>query len=441
MAKARNGAKTAAPRKGQSAATRKSRDPEIGPLELSWTLGELPSAQHKTGLAGLVLMVRWLQRQPARKGLCELTRVDADGAMLRIDRQGMRELFDETYAATAVEREESKPRKGRDKEDILPIRTVEREVKDERGRPKTKTYYVYPATEPKGAFLAELDESSVGGSGAWIKMWRSFVWGLLRAIPATRGPFEERASGFYTKDADDAFDEIAGGGEAPKDLPSTYFLGAQAQTAENVPFRDRTRFQFLLHFWPLAVGLYVPAIVDVENKREFCGYALAFPDLSDLSTWCDEMPQVLRERGSKLVGYLPAEAVVDLPAESALDLAGRLFKRISAKSGASRTSDLLLGIEVIHAEKEGNNVRVRSTARVEPTPAMTDEYDRLRVRFWDPLFRRRILENYLAGRPIHEGFARLFETQPYQRFFQRDGSYFKRDARIFFLEDDCEVNA
>jgi CRISPR-associated protein Cmx8 len=412
------------------------------PLELTWNLVELPSAQHKTGLAGLVLMVRWLERQPKRKGLCELVRLDADGASLRVDRVGLRELFDETYAATEVEREEGKVRKHpKTRADIPPLRTVDREVKDEHGNLKKKKMYVYPATEPKGAFLADLDDPSGGKSGHWIKMWRSFIWTLLRAIPATRSPYESRAAGRYSEDADEVFKELEGGGESSTDLPSTYFIGAQAVTAENVPFADRMRFRFLLHFWPFAVGLYVPAIVDNENKREFAGYSLAFPDLSNLSTWCDEIHAVFKARGSKTLAYLPADAVVDLPAESALDLAGRFYKRLAAKEGALASADLLLGVEVIHVEKEGNNVRIRSSARVEPTPAMTDEYQRLRKRYWDPVFRRQILANHIAARPLHCGFDRLFETRRYQRFFAREGSYFKRDARLFFTEDDKETKA
>lgn len=33
-------------------------------LELTYQLAELPSAQHRAGLAGLVLMVQYLHRQP-----------------------------------------------------------------------------------------------------------------------------------------------------------------------------------------------------------------------------------------------------------------------------------------------------------------------------------------------------------------------------------------
>jgi len=33
-------------------------------LMLDYQLAELPSSQHRVGLAGLVLIIRWLERQP-----------------------------------------------------------------------------------------------------------------------------------------------------------------------------------------------------------------------------------------------------------------------------------------------------------------------------------------------------------------------------------------
>ena len=69
-------------------------------LELNYQLAELPSSQHRAGLAGLVLMVDWLRHQPNNHGLCEIARLDARGATLKINQQGLEELFNEVYAAS-----------------------------------------------------------------------------------------------------------------------------------------------------------------------------------------------------------------------------------------------------------------------------------------------------------------------------------------------------
>src|ERR1041384_1114489 len=121
-------------------------------LELDYNLAELPSSQHRAGLAGLVLMVKWLERDKSRKGICELTRLDEHGATLQIDQTGLQELFNEIYAASKEEQEEPKLRKNKSDEIVPPIREGVRQETDKAGKIKEKKYYVYPVTIPRGAF-------------------------------------------------------------------------------------------------------------------------------------------------------------------------------------------------------------------------------------------------------------------------------------------------
>ena len=72
-------------------------------LTLEYNLAELPSSQHRAGLAGLVLMVRWLKKEPDNKGICEITQIDETSATLEIDQEGLQFLFDKVYAASAEE--------------------------------------------------------------------------------------------------------------------------------------------------------------------------------------------------------------------------------------------------------------------------------------------------------------------------------------------------
>src|SRR5439155_8527498 len=73
-------------------------------LRLDYDLAELPSAQHRAGLAGLVLMVQWLARLPGKKtGTCRLSRFHETGAIVELDQAGLRRLFDVVYAASADE--------------------------------------------------------------------------------------------------------------------------------------------------------------------------------------------------------------------------------------------------------------------------------------------------------------------------------------------------
>ena len=102
-------------------------------LELDYNLAELPSSQHRAGLAGLVLMVKWLGRDKSRRGICEPTRVDEHGATLRIDQTGLQELFNEIYAASKEEQERDAVLKNKKKEVIPPLREEKKTVTD----PKT----------------------------------------------------------------------------------------------------------------------------------------------------------------------------------------------------------------------------------------------------------------------------------------------------------------
>ena len=118
--------------------------PGIEVLELDYNLAELPSSQHRAGLAGLVLMVHWLKRQGTHKGICEIIRLDERGTTLRINQEGLVALFDEVYAASMEEVEEPKPRtKGKTKEVVPPIKEVMRDVV-KRGKDETQTFYIYP---------------------------------------------------------------------------------------------------------------------------------------------------------------------------------------------------------------------------------------------------------------------------------------------------------
>jgi CRISPR-associated protein Cmx8 len=412
-------------------------------LELDYNLAELPSSQHSAGLAGLVLMVRWLDRLKKSDskftGISSFTRVDEYGATLQIDQTGLRELFNETYGASKEEQGRDAVLKNKKKEIIQPLREEKKIITDPiTGKSKEKTVYIYPVVVPRGAFLHAYDPSAVDEKGVWIKLWRDMIWGILRGVPATRRPFEERSEGEFTEDADKVWQNLHRPADYTVELPSNYFIGAQASNAENVPFKDRARFQFLLHFWPFVAQVYVPARLVYDNKTkqtktEFVGYALAIPDVADLEDFCDELPSVLQNsRGVEMAGYRPRDSVIDLAAEGALDLMNKLNQRLAVVDGKQSVSDLLLGVDVVHLEKQGNNIRLWGTARIDPTQSMIDEYARVKGMFREALFRRQRLLNTLNEREWFSGFGSLLSTKDSE---QTIGSrFFRADTRKAFKD-------
>lgn len=416
-------------KRGQKAAA------DGAPMELRYTLAELPSSQHRAGLLGLALMVDWLQRQPAkdRKGVCEVVAIDELELRLRIDRQGLRDLFAQVYGATMEEQRVTKPYVDKRTKEIKEPLRIDEEVVSGEAKSKAVKYYVYPRPVPKGAFLVKWDEQAdEAGNGPWIKLWRDAVWSILRGVPATRVPFEERAEGPYTADADKAWAALADG-EAPMELASTHFLGAQANTAENVPFRDRVRHQFVLHFWPYAVQVYVPTVHDREGKEEDHGYAIAVPDVASLRTMFEELEPSLRGRDGKLARFRPRGCLLSLSLEGGLDLLARLQRRVKVReSQRASVVDLVHGVDVFHMTKEGNNVRVLGVGRVEPELGMMEQYWWVKEQLWDPAFRRQRLTNLITGRSWYDGFDRLMCTSPWQTTI--GGRYFGHDARKVFEE-------
>lgn len=403
-----------------------------GPIDVSWELAELPSSQHRAGLAGLVMMVDFLRRRPF-EGTCEVTRCDSLGATLRVDADGMQALFDDVYSAS--NEEQLVKQRWKDKRTNQPKpekREVEIDVDvvDKRGvrTVKKERRYVYDVVVPKGAFH---DLGAAPGTvDPWVKLLRDFTWSILRGVPATRAPYEARADREPISDGRTALDALAGSADEGVPLPSTYFLGAQAHTADLVPFSDRQRFQFLLHFWLYAARLYVPQTISVKGDREFVGYAVAVPDVADLDEFIRAYMAALHQRSPEVAGYRPRDAVIDVPAEAGVDLFARVCMPLAEAERRSTTHDLVLGVDVFHCEREGNNVRLRSVSRVKTDPRMAREYLRVRNAYWSARFRLRRIENVLSRRPWWDGFDGIIARAPHPQTI--GDTYFRRDAREAF---------
>ncbi len=417
-------------------AKKKSAD-EVDVLELDYQPAELPSSQHRAGLAGLVLMVQWLERQGTNKGICEITRLDEHGATLRIDKQGLEALFDEVYAASKEEAPRDKLRKKKKTKEVIPPvkEEIRKELDPRTGKEKEKKVYIYYDTLPKGEFLLDKDPTVSGNNGIWIKLWRDVIWTIFRKKPTTRTPYNKRSDGKYSKDAEEAWQTLLKPASHTEELASTYFVGARAKNAENVPFKDRARCQFLLHFLPYAIQIYVPQIVTNDGELRFDGYALAIPDVANIKWFCEELPNILNSRSEKRSLFRPRDSVIDLVAESALDVFRLLQERITVREGELTTSDLVLGVDVIHVDEMDEDVRIKGTFRVTPETQMIDEYARLRSNLWNPLFKRQRLLNLVNHRAWYAGFDSLLSRLPYKELFAEQAvgfKHFRHDVKQSF---------
>lgn len=415
-------------------------------LELNYQLAELPSAQHRAGLAGLVLMIRELHLKSwfeERENAVIEIEVDEYGAALKFNLEGLKALLDLTYQS--FEEERSTTTKIKNYERIEEI-----EVTNDKGKTKTEKRYYYSVVIPYGAFLAKWDTSSEDeDQGLWIKLWRDMLWNIIRGVPATRNPYNYRCDGkTYSKDAESLWKDL-NTPEKTTGQSGNYFLGAMASTAENVPTKDTIRYQFLLHFWVFVAQVYKPATLNKDGKREFSSYALVIPDVSNLADFCDEFQWVLQDRSPEKFGYLPREAIIDVPEEGALDLLRLIRERVSRKMGSQSLEDLILGAEVIHAEKSGNAIKIQSISYITPIDEQIDRYREIQNIYWCPWFRKQRLLNLLHSQsqsddldaPLEElpawtGFDALLSRIP--RKWLED-SYFSHDARELF-EQEGDIN-
>jgi CRISPR-associated protein Cmx8 len=60
----------------------------------------------------------------------------------------------------------------------------------------------------------------------------------------------------------------------------------------------------------------------------------------------------------------------------------RLRDRLTQTTGEKLADDLVFGIDVIHTEKQGNNIRILSSTRLDPEESMLDHYAQIRDGFW-----------------------------------------------------------
>ena len=403
--------------------------PEL--LEIEYRPAELPSSQHRAGLAGLALLANWIKEEYVSRGICDVE-IGSDSVVLYVDQLGLSELFNGLYAASREEQSRPRPMRNlRTNEIIPPLREEVRVVSNPlTGLPVRTRVCIYETIVPQGAFLAELDPSGDDETGLWLSLWREAVWTTLRAVPATRNPFAARARGEPVADSVVVWSELCRGWNYPVKVSGTSRLGAQSLTAERVPYFDLTRFKFLLNFWPLVAQIYVPVVHDAADDIDFRGFVIAVPDVRDQSLFNEHFAGMMLARGTapyRPRPFRPEESVIGLVEEGGLDLLGRFRTQLRADGELTAVSEVLDGVDLFHLERQGNTVQSLSVTRIESDERLLDQYSKLRRIIHSPLFRRRQVSNLLnQTKRWYAGFDDLLTVMPVTRTFSN--RHFRRDA-------------
>lgn len=420
----------------------KDQEEEVKEITLVYKLHELPSSQHKAGLAGLVLMVRWLtERNPQKvKGILDEIECTKNTYKLRIDKDGMRSLFDETYSASWAEQERDKVLKNPRTKAEIPYKRKDKKIVESLDKKtgerveKEKEVFIYDVVLPSGAFLVDMDSSE---SSAWVKLWRDMVWNILRGIPTTRIVYENRASKEENKDYLIAWNSLVKNSSKKSEVQGTYFLGSQDKNAEGVPFLDSNKNFLLLHFWPFISQIYIPQKLEYDNstkkyKQSDDGFTLCIPEILELNNFCLDYEEFLRLRDNSMFGYRPKTSRINILEEAGWDSFER-FKRCLIKlEGSKQYSDLLSGIDIFRFIKDGNNINNKASFRIKPDNYILKEYEAFKNdNYFDPIFKRQVLINLSKNRFWYIDFDKLFKISGYEHFIGK-GQFASDVSKKFF---------
>jgi CRISPR-associated protein Cmx8 len=417
-------------------------------LILHYRLFDLPTAQHKAGLAGLLVMIESMQRR-GLEPLPEIVDLSPTGVTISLDRDSLQTLCDDLFDAEIIEIQIKSKWQG-----SAPKETVEVTV-EQNGKTKQEKRFVYDILQPKGLFLQAFFPDK---NGAWIELWRNMLWNILRAQPATRKVYEERtrnepsgvATELYTSLAKE-MKQAQKGKRVTESIAGSVFIGAQSKNAETVSFAGVPSQNFLLHFWHIVSLIFVPRTFTLERAKDKAGrikwqdhgFALVIPEPSHLDYFSEEIRDTLMGLDTEKSGKRPKRAIIDLHQEGGLEY---LYYLVHRRSNAV---DCVSAVEIYHIHKQGNNVRMLAAERIAPSKGMLDKYERLRKDRKNPLFKRFYLQNILQGTPWHQGSLDIMVTYPAELLVYERGRtpsnmpYFSIDAgkRFHAIENDMQATA
>ncbi len=383
---------------------KKAAQPKFVPpeeIEVTYDLDRLPSAQHKAGLAGLVLLIEDMAERrdkgllASRRPIPEVTPRTPTSVAVRFTAESIQHLFDDLYDAKPVEIRSKTKWAG------TPEKRIEPNPDPKPDEPKQ--WFIYDAVQPSGHFLANYTD---GDKGHWHKLWRDMLYAVPRNKPTTRLAYKTRAEDHPVKEGSDTWKSLINnekaksrGVMATAELAGSLMLAVQAVTAEAVPFLDRSEDQLLLHFWVLTARVFVPQVIDEDGKGEFVGYTLAIPEVADLGRFNQAYKRLLLNLGTEATGYRPRGAVIALPEQGPLELLDNLDRLVTEQTLESRPARYLAGVEFFHMVVAGNNVKLRSHGRIPVVEELVGGYRDLRNAYRNPVLLRGLLLALLRDKP------------------------------------------
>lgn len=416
----------------------KARAPRAKPAEptevvVRYDLTDLPTAFHKAGLAGLILLIDSLKTRKVVTDDEAKYDLSATAATVTFTELGVRKLMDDIYDARTIEVAVKSKWQG--------AKAAREPTAAER---EAGTPFVYSVVQPRGQFLhdyyPEMPEEK-----SWLKLWRDMLWATIRPRDKNRLPYQERARGESCNEGEKAWEGLSQfvkkrlkNSLHTTGVSSALLPGAQDVNAEVVPFEGRADQNLLLHFWPFAVSIFVPRFIDADGKshlgKRFLDdkqqhYAVAVPEVEDLPKFVRDYPRMLDRLSKQALLFRPAAAVIDLPSEGALAFMDRLAGLTGLSVEQTELRHSISAVEYLHWIKDGNNVKSAASGRVSLIPKLLVKYQAIvapkeekgQPRYRSPLFRRGLLAALLDEDDWYHTFTHTISTFKDKVFLRQHG--------------------
>lgn len=459
--------------------SKKKADPEQ--VSLTFDLHDLPTAQHRAGLAGLILQIDSMgptknRRDPRSIPVIDEASLTPTRVTITFTRESMQGVFDDLYFAELVDLKLPGPKKAKGGGQI-PWDAIEETV-DRKGTTHKRYVYKNGSVSPRSPCLTTY--LSEDASEDYLLLWRRMLWSIPRGgnnIRA-RAPFNDRANDRRCGEGTMAWKQVVE--QKRKEGQSQHIiarvtgalmLGVQASTAELVPSEGRVDHNLLLHFWQLVVLTFVPMLVNrKEKKTEQVGYVLAIPDVADLVEFQEIFKALLAASQGSTDGRTPSMARLDLPEQAGLEVYQRLqegrgeertgagssgprsnrvvapptaidlaersrsFRELAAARASFGMASSVRAVETYHMIKLGNNIKLLSFSRVIGRTGLVEGYSNIKRYYRSPLFRAAMMRGLIRAEWWHLGMGELFSRYPWGFFIPTEDSpkflpQFGRDAR------------
>ena len=391
-----------------------------------WALPDLPTAQHKAGLAGLFVYVSKMPEFIQNAPFPVIESVSSLELSIRFTQASLKTLMDSVYAGEKHLVESRKKWSGR-----TPVgeKTVMEEEKDQQKQVKV---FLYERVRPK----AELIAYWTGGDGenSWVKLWREAVRGVLRAGGGMEKVYEftpkQESPTEGSGDLKSLWSGLVAAARnrrgAVKTVPTSMFIGAEEKSAERVDFKGEVRHNLLLHFWPFVSPVFVPKTLQREKgqwKRKDRGFVMAVPEVGNLTEFAfviDAHWRRVQNTDDGGSGYRPHQSWIDTAVEGGMAFLHSLAIDKLDNMDDGDFFDAVPQVELYHLEKRGNSVRMLTAESVRLSAGTLRKFDRIRRRpRLNVLFKQLLLHNLLDGLLWHTQAAdTLFTRFPVELFIR-----------------------